>query len=278
MSLITDEALTESFRLRRIFLAPAKQVLALDRLNTLYAACSAFDGPEFASMVLAMLKIKVIIKGDTFQSISEEGPVVVICNHPFGLLDGLVIIKLMGERFSEFKILANYLLGTIAPLERQFICVNSFDDLGDRRANLANIREVFNQTRRGASIVLFPAGDVSCFRWGRLAVEDRDWQPACAKLIKLINLPILPVYIYGTNSIAYHFLNGIHHKLGLLRLPRELLNKTGHSVVVSTGKLFRINADGKAGSIANLSEILRSKVYALRSRTAEPIDRNEDFV
>jgi putative hemolysin len=264
MSLISDEALAESLHLGGPTLGLVKRLLAIQQMNELYQSCAAETGLEFASAILRSLEVKLIVKDDAFAGLTSEDPMVIISNHPFGLLDGLILIKLLGGRVRNFKIIANYLLSGIESLKDHFIFVNSFDDEGDKRSNVANVRAILRLARKHNFIVTFPAGDVSFFRLRRLRVEDREWDSASTKLIRKLNLPILPVYIEGRNSITYQIMNGIHHKLGLFRLPRELLNKRGHSVRVVTGKPFQLTPGEICNDIPSLSEMLKSRVYSLR--------------
>lgn len=263
MSLITDEALVESLHIGGSALGLAKRLLAIQQLDELYRSCAAETGPGFADAVIRSLDVRLIVKDDAFAALSPGHPMVIICNHPFGMLDGLILIKLIGERIRSFKMISNYLLNGIESLKDHFVFVNSFDDQGDNRSNIANLRAILRLAREHNSIVNFPAGDVSFFRLRGLRVEDRDWDLASVKLIKKLNLPILPVYIEGRNSILYQIMNGIHHRLGLLRLPRELLNKRGHSVRIVTGQPFRLTAGDTSADIPRLAAMLKNRVYGL---------------
>jgi len=266
MSLLSDEALAESLHLGGPILGLVKSLLAIAQMNELNRKCAAETGWDFAAAVLRSLGVRLIVKDDAFAALTPDDPMVIISNHPFGLLDGLILTKLLGDRIRSFKFISNYLLSGIESLKDHFIFVNSFDDAGDERSNVANVRAILRLARSHSSIVIFPAGDVSFFRLRKLRVEDRDLDLASTKLIKKLNLPILPVYIEGRNSIAYQIMNGMHHRLGLLRLPRELLNKRGHSVQVVTGKPFRLTPGDMSSDIPSLSAMLKNRVYGLRDQ------------
>jgi putative hemolysin len=266
MSVISDEALAETLQVGGVALGLVKRVLAIQQMNELYRRCAAETGGDFAAAILRSLGIRLIVKDDAFAALTPGQPMAIICNHPFGLLDGLILIKLLGERLRRFKIVANYMLSGLDTLRDHFVFVNSFDDAGDKRSNVANVRAILRLAENGSSLVIFPAGDVSYFRLRRLRVEDREWDAASIKLIRRLHLPILPVHIEGRNSIAYQIMNGIHHKLGLLRLPRELLNKRGHSVRIAAGEPFRLRPRDMSDDIPRLSGMLKGRVYGLRGQ------------
>ena len=264
MSLLSDEALAESLHIDGRTLGLAKRLLAIQKIDELYRSCATETGPDFAAAIIRSLDVRLIVKDDAFAALTPGIPMAIISNHPFGMLDGLILIKLIGERIRNFKIVSNYLLNGIESLKDHFVFVNSLDDEGDNRSNVANLRAILRLAREHNSIVTFPAGDVSFFRLRSLRIEDRAWDSTSVKLIRKLNLPILPVYIAGRNSIVYQIMNGIHHRLGLLRLPRELLNKRGHSIRIVTGKPFRLTAGDMSSDVSSLAEMLNSRVYSLR--------------
>ena len=266
MSLISDQDLASSLHLSGSTLGLVKRMLAIAQMDELYRRCAADTGRDFAAAVLRALNVEVIVKDDAFAALTPENPMVIISNHPFGMLDGLILIKLLGERIRSFKFMSNYLLQGIETLKEHFIFTNPLDDGGDQRSNVASVRAILRLAQSQTSIVIFPAGDVSSFQLRKLRVEDRDWDPANIKLIKRLRLPILPVHIEGRNSIVYQIMNGIHHRLGLLRLPRELLNKQGHSVRIVAGKPFRLTEGEMSEDIPRLSAMLKSRVYGLREQ------------
>ncbi len=266
MSLISDDVLANSLHLSGSTLGLVKRMLAIAQMDELYRRCSADTGRDFAAAVLRELDVNVVVDDDAFAAVTPDNPMAIIANHPFGMLDGLILIKLLGDRTSGFKFMSNYLLEGIETLREHFVFTNPLDDGGDKRSNVASIRAILRLAREHNSIAIFPASDVSSFRLRRLRVEDRDWDPANIKLIKKLNLPILPVYIEGRNSIVYQIMNGLHRKLGLLRLPRELLNKRSHSVRVVAGAPFRLTPGQMAEAIPSLAAILKSRVYGLRDQ------------
>jgi putative hemolysin len=267
MSLISDEALAESLHLNGRALSLAKWLLAIDEMNVMHRSCAAETGWDSAAAALRFLGIRLIVRDDAFAALTPTEPMAIICNHPFGLLDGLILIKLVGEHIRNFKVVVNYLLSGIEALNEHFVFVNSFDDGGDKRSNVANLRTILRLPQNRSSVVIFPAGDVSSFQLCRLRVEDRKWDLASTKLIRKLGVPIVPVYISGRNSVSYQLMNGIHRKLGLLRLPRELLHKRGRAVRVATGPSFSLTAREMACDPPSLAETLKRRVYALRDQT-----------
>jgi putative hemolysin len=264
---ISDAALADSLHLVRAALGPVKWLLALKQLTELHDRCADSRGGEFASAALRELGIEVVVDDRAGGVSSAGGPVVVVCNHPFGLLDGLVVINVLSERGCRFKILGNHLLSGIEPLAELFFFVNAFDDKRGGPSNVPQLRAIL-RADDDVSLVMFPAGDVSSFRLGSLRVEDRSWATASAKLVKKLDRPVVPLYVDGRNSVLYQVMTAIHPRLGLLRLPRELLNKRGRSVRVVVGKPFRLTPAELSADAPSLADALRRSVYRLRERVA----------
>lgn len=121
------------------------------------------------------------------------------------------------------------------------------------------------QVRRGNPIGFFPAGAVSKLN-RHLRIEDRQWQPSIVRLVKQLQVPVIPIYFHGHNSWWFTFLGMVSWQLRTLRLPGEVFRRKGSTIHVSIGDPITVEEQQAHGeSIESLGEFLKSRTYSLRS-------------
>lgn len=121
------------------------------------------------------------------------------------------------------------------------------------------------QVRRGNPIGFFPAGAVSKIN-GKLRIEDREWQPSIIRLIQQLNVPVIPIYFHGHNSLWFNILGLIDWRLRTLRLPAEVWRKCHSEIHVSVGDVISPDELKQYPDVAGLGDFLKSKTYQLRNR------------
>lgn len=214
--------------------AIAEHVLFSGLHELMRAACRV-DGPNVFENVLRALDIEISSPSAEWQRIPDTGPLVMAANHPTGLLDGAVATAVCLRRRSDVRILVNHLIPVHAAVEPYLIRVDPYARAGSVEANRGAMREAVRWLRSGGALIVFPAGDVSRIDWKHWAVEDPDWNPAVARLIRSGGASALPLYIGAGNSPVFHFLGAVHPRLRTARLPFEMLNKRGAEVIVRVG-------------------------------------------
>lgn len=250
---------------------PIELALGFDRFNSRYTALpQAADALEFASMTLRELAVTTRTRPDELARIPESGPVLVVANHPFGGIEGLVLADLLRRRRPDVKIMANYLLGRIPDLAEILILVDPFGH-GDAAArNLRPLRQSMAWLRSGGLLGVFPAGEVSHWQPGRGGVADPEWSPTIARMIRKAGVPVLPIYFDGGNGPLFHLAGLAHPRLRTALLPRELLNKSGREINLKIGKLITPEKMAEYPTDADLTTFLRLRTYNLKhAATAE---------
>lgn len=246
------------------------QLVGLQRLARLYLETpAALDGPGFIRHSLATLGVSYEIGGAGLTAIPPQGPVIVVANHPFGALEGLILVDLLFQRRADVKILANYLLQAFRELAELLIYVDPFGRREKVPANAAALRQAVQWVRKGGLLALFPAGEVSHRSWNRWTVADPPWQPAAAGLIRQLGVPVLPIYFHGQNSQLFQLLGLLHPRLRTLLLPRELLNKQGGQVRLQIGQPIPPDRLREFPDNRQLAAYLQWRTYLL----APPVDQ-----
>lgn len=221
---------------------------------------------SFFDAMLDSLNIRYRCAAEEIQHIPAEGPAIVVANHPFGLLDGMVLGAILSGRRRDFRILTNSLIASIPQLQEFTIPVDPFGGSGAVLANRKPLRESIQWLRGGGLLAVFPAGEVASLRPGRFGITDPDWTENVVRLARRVSAPVVPVFFHGANSPAFHLAGLVHEGLRTLLLPHELLNKANTIVRASIGR--PISPDRLAGKhgIENATAYLRVRTFMLGSK------------
>ncbi|MEM7642302.1 MAG: lysophospholipid acyltransferase family protein [Pseudomonadota bacterium] len=202
--------------------------------------------------------------------IPAEGPVVVVANHPYGILDGLVLSLLLSRARRGgpaeglgFKVIANDVF-VRAPDLADVILPVSFDDTrAAQETNLAMRRDALAYLRQGGIIGVFPGGAVSTpvKPFGR--AKDPYWRGFSAKLIRQSGATVVPVHFEGANSRLFHLASHLHETLRVGLLVREFKSRTDRPVRLSVGQpIPPAEIAAHPGNQAELMSFLRARTYA----------------
>lgn len=213
------------------------QILGLHKICSLYDPLKAPLSPEdLAQSILNSLKIRMQIHG--LDSIPQEGPLLLVSNHPFGLLEGLVLIAAFTPLRPDLRIIANSILSQIDPLASSFIGVDPFGGETAPRRNLAGLRKSLHHLEQGKALAIFPAGEVSHWQAG-CGITDPQWNDAAVRLALRSGASVVPLYFSGRNSLHFSLAGLIHPLCRTMLLPREFLARRGKEVHVHVGNPIR---------------------------------------
>ena len=240
--------------------------LSVDKVNDVHDRYCDKPGPEFARNLLKDFDINLRIDGKEVLDNLPEGAFITVSNHPFGALDGISLIAMMGSIRPSFKVMVNMVLNHISAMRPNFIAVDALasDDPAKKAVSMKGIKEAIMQVRRGNPIGFFPAGAVS--KINKLRIEDREWQPSIIRLIQQLNVPVIPIYFHGHNSLWFNILGMISWQLRTLRLPAEVWRKCHTTIHVSVGDIITPEEQKQHESVEALGTFLKSKTYELRDR------------
>ncbi|SPE40273.1 putative hemolysin [Candidatus Sulfopaludibacter sp. SbA3] len=221
----------------RSFLNPMepaiRKLLSLDRLWDLVD--NARSGSDAVGRLLSLLSITFQIDAAELNRVPLAGPVLVVSNHPFGLLEGAIMASVLPKLRPDVRILANSMLSVIPELRERCIFIDPFGHQSAMPGNAAALRECLQWLRGGGLLLAFPAGEVAHLDWsGTLA--DPPWNPPLARIAQLAGATAVPLFFEGGNSMAFQLAGTIHPSLRTASLPRELLNKRGRTIRIRIGR------------------------------------------
>jgi putative hemolysin len=238
------------------------KVLKISTLNKIYDRNKHLSEVAFLNAILDEFQIKFEIPEDDLKRLPKEGAYITVSNHPLGGIDGILLLKLMLEREPNFKIIANFLLHRIEPMKPYIMPVNPFENHKDAKSSVIGIKETLRHLSDGKPLGMFPAGEVSTYKDGKLVV-DKAWEEGAIKVIRKAQVPVVPIYFHAKNSTLFYLLSKISDTLRTAKLPSELLTQKDRIIKVRIGKPISINEQNEHKTIEEYSEFLRKKTYML---------------
>ena len=253
-------------------------VCGLGEINRLFDEAADYQGPEFADHLLENMGLTVDVAPEQMENIPQEGGFIVVSNHPFGGIEGVMLLSVVAKRRPDFKLMANFILSHIPNLKECFFSVNPFEKNPEWKSSVGGIKGAVQHVAAGKGLGIFPAGEVSRYH-GHDYPEDLPWSNSIARLIKNANVPVIPVFWDGQNSARFYRWDKINSMLGTARLTRELANKRDQRVILQVGKPILPSEIETYGKPAELAAYLRSRSYALEANinTAQPETANEKW-
>jgi len=249
------------------------RILRISTINKIYDKNKNKSELDFLNGVLDDCNIKFEVPEDDLKRIPKEGPFITISNHPLGGIDGVLLLKLLIEKRADYKIIANFLLHRIAPLKPYVMPVNPFETRKDVKSSVAGIKSALSHLREGKPLGIFPAGEVSTYKDGKLKV-DKPWEEGAVKLIKKAEVPVIPIYFHAQNSKLFYFLSKISDTLRTAKLPSEVISQGGRVVRVRIGKPISVKDQSDFKDIPSFCEFIRKKTYML----ANPFEKAHKLI
>jgi putative hemolysin len=167
------------------------------------------DGQGFWKQALDVMGIPLTTPIEQSNRIPKDGPLVIVANHPHGLVDGMVLAELIGRQRTDYKILTRSLLTGVGEIEQFMIPVPFPHEDDARQQNLEMRKRAMDHLKDGGCIVLFPSGVVASSDTMFGPAVEREWNPFTSKMIQRSNARVVPVFFPGSNSRLYQMANRI---------------------------------------------------------------------
>ena len=237
----------------------------INKVNDLYDKIKDLEGQEFFDKLLEELNVKYLAFQEDLAKIPKTGPFILVSNHPLGALDGVIMCKILTEIRPDFKVMGNFLLTKIKPMEPYVISVNPFEKRKEAYSSMSGMREALKHLSEGGCLGIFPAGEVSNKNNEYNEILDKEWQEPALKLIKKAQVPVVPMYFHAKNSKLFYNVSKIHPDLQTLLLPSEMVNKREKPIKIRIGRPVTPKILNEYETPKELGEFLRKKVYMMKS-------------
>lgn len=226
---------------------------------------------NFWDAAIRKLNINVNYDEERLAQVPKTGPLVVVANHPYGVLDGLIITQLMKRVRGDFKVLTNSVL-CLAPEAQNDLLPIDFAQTPEALAlNLDTRKKARDILKGGGCIVVFPAGGVSSIPTLKDKVaQDTEWQPFIGRLILESRASVVPVFFEGQNSRLFQVVSLFSSTLRLSLFFKEVADKVGSRIGVLIGDAIPFADLAPITDKAALCHHLRTLTYALGGMTTLP--------
>ncbi len=255
-------------RASQTILGLAEIMFGLKTCNKLYQQVNQ-DGTMsgFVSQSLKILDIDYQVESQELARIPAAGPCVLVANHPYGGIEGLILFDLISRIRTDFKVMGNHLLGRLPALRSHLIAVDPFGSDRSARVNIAPMRQALRCLEQGELLIIFPAGEVSYRQSKTTGIVDPVWSDSLARIVRRSKAPVVPIYFPGHNGPLFQWVGKIHPRLRTALLPRMLLRQRHSRKRVYVGQPITPRSYNEFTSDRELTDYLRLRTYALGART-----------
>ena len=242
-----------------------RRILSVKTLSDLNDKLEIYQGADFAGALLKELNLDFKIAWSERLESLPEGPFITVSNHPYGGMDGIILVDLLGHARPDFKVMVNEFLNLIKPLSPSWIVVNPKNDLQKEvtSKNIQGVKEVLTHLRDGHPVGFFPSGAVSDLSLKEFKIRDREWQVPLLRLIQKARVPIVPVRFFDHNSMWFYYLGLIDWRVRTLQLPHEIVNKKLRMIRVGIGETIPVEEQARHKETKEFGRWLRDKVYVM---------------
>ncbi|KRS17461.1 lysophospholipid acyltransferase family protein [Roseovarius indicus] len=236
------------------------------------------EGRDFWQVMVERYGLTLDVTGGSLANIPREGPLVLIANHPYGILDGLMMGHILSQTRPDFRILAHHVFRKAEDLNRIILPID-FDETKEAMAlNLQTRRVAHEYLGQGGAIGIFPGGTVSTAAKPFAQPLDPSWRNFTARLVGRSNATVVPVFFDGHTSRLFQLASHLHYTLRMGLLIKEFSKRVDTSVRVVVGEpIGRDALDARAKDSKSLMAFLRQKTYELSPRPINPNDLGFEF-
>jgi len=240
-------------------------ITGMNKVNGVYDGSKHQTGVGFVTDLLDRQGITLIVENQEVLDQFKDQAFITVSNHPYGHIDGIMVISIIAAKRKDFKMMVNWMLNQIDTMEENFIGVNPYgkdSKMATVKSSLNGVKQCIEHIKAGHPLGFFPAGGVSTSHLTR--TEDREWQEPVLKLIKKVKAPVIPMYISGVNSWLYRFLGFIDWRIRTIRLLHEITNKRGKEIHIRFGQPVSVEEQSQFNDIKAFGEFLKAKTYGLQ--------------
>ncbi|NDR56520.1 lysophospholipid acyltransferase family protein [Aliiruegeria sabulilitoris] len=235
-------------------------------------------GKDFWGVMVARYGLSLDVVGGSLSNLPAEGPLVVIANHPYGILDGLMMGHILSIVRGDFRILANNVFRKAEDLNKVILPISFEETKEAMRENLLTRKTALSYLDSGGAIGVFPGGTVSTSAKFYTRPMDPGWRSFTARMVAKSNATVVPIFFEGHNSRLFQFASHLHSTLRLALLLKEFKKRMDEPVRVVIGNpIDQERLAEKAGDSRAMMDFLRAETYALSPRPLKSLDYGFEF-
>ena len=245
------------------FIRGVEKITGQPKIKKLYLDYVNDDRPNslFWQDAVDRLKLNVRMNYDAGAYIPKTGRLVVIANHPFGVIDGLILCSEISKVRQDYKIITHQVLRQAPAVMNQILPID-FDTTEEAlRTNMETRRAAIKQVNDGGALIVFPSGAISLPKKIIGPAADSEWKTFAAKLAQIENTTVLPMFFNGQNSLSYVLARRVSQTLGYSLMFHEIRRRIGTSVDVHIRKPITPDELSQFSNRNDITSYLRAKTY-----------------
>lgn len=258
----------EDPRFKRLVIQLIERITGQPELKRMYLEHqnNPKPGESFWDAAISKLRLNIDLNEQDLSEIPRTGPVIIVANHPFGVLDGLMVCWLISRVRNDFKVLTNALLNRAEEIKPYLLPIDFEETKAALETNIRTRAESKALLEKGGALVIFPGGTVSTTPTllSRKA-KDPEWKTFTGRMIVQGKAPVVPVYFDGQNSRLFQIASHISMTLRLSLLFKEVHDRIGESLTVRIGKRIPYETLKSFSDRKELMAFLRDQTYALEA-------------
>lgn len=212
------------------------------------------------------LQIKVNTHFEPGAYIPETGRLLVVANHPFGVVDGLILCSEISKVRQDYKIITHQVLRQAPAVAHQILPIDFNETEEALETNIRTRHSAIRQVRDGGALILFPAGGISVVPRFIGTAVDAEWKTFAAKLALIPDTTVLPIFFSGQNSLSYMLARRISLTLGYSMMFREICRRIGREVDVTIRKPVNTEILHRLADRNEVTAYLRELTYGRPDR------------
>jgi len=251
---------------QRVFIQITEAITGRARLQKIYDALldEHLEQQTFWQAALNRLGIKTQINNANLDKVRPDRPLIVIANHPFGVVDGLIICELISRIRPNFKVVLNHVLCQDQRIDKHILPIEFAPTREAKIRNLATRKACLQVLAENGTIIIFPAGGVATASNPFGNAEDLEWKPFTTKLVEKSQASVLPIYFHGQNSTFFQIASKISETLRIGLLVYEVNNKCNSCIQVEVGDQIEFEELTHLVDSQARTDVLRNRVFALK--------------
>lgn len=266
---------TTSGKILNILAPILDKLIGINKLANIYREqkLSGLEKQNFSEKLLAGLGVSTLSVDNVLKKIPKTGKCIVVCNHPYGMVEGVIIAHLLTDYRSDTKVMANVGLKVFKEINDYFIFANPLKPKAV--INGTAIKQCYRHVENEGLLVIFPAGRVSFYQSEQKIITDGHWNRLAVNIADKTQSPILPLFISGTNSALFHRLGRIYYRFRLLMLAREMFKLQNHQITLSANNIILPKQLAPFGNSEMKNSLLRMQCYLNDQAYFEPWPQEE---
>ncbi len=255
---------------------------ATGRRHLLTRARDSLDAPQvrhdFWRAMMQAYGLKLDVVRGSIDNIPETGPLVMVANHPFGILDGLVMGYLLDGLRGDFRILAHSAFQAAPEIARHILPIDFSGTRTAEKSNLKTRADAIYHLQAGGAVGIFPGGTVSTAQHPFCRATDPQWRLFSARMIQRSGATVVPIWFDGANSRLFQLASRLNYTLRMALLMREFKTRMNRPVRMAVGQ--PITPDQLArfrGQPKEMMDFLRAATYGMADTLLDPMQLGYEF-